>query len=215
MRILLTVSAGVFNRCYRTEKAMLFLIASSAEVESGCGSRSRTTAEGNAPEAVDLDCMVARVIQAAEETSRYRIENQDLAATKLTYKNIVAVNSKVAGGEGHTPRCIEPRSVLKPAKKPAVRGKYVYESQAGTIDFIMFFRILLGESDIEISANVLDVEGSIALRKSLIFKSILPFRARGESMCRRSGHGLCENRRHRGKWPELPTAGLWLQSQRP
>src|SRR5450631_3426766 len=39
----------------------------------------------------------------------------------------------------------------------------------------MLFRILFGEGDVEISADVLDVEGRVAIWKSLVLKPILHF----------------------------------------
>src|SRR5258708_33607585 len=91
---------------------------------------------------------------------------------ELPYEKVVAEVSEIEGSQSHTPRSIQPITVLKTLQELARGSKYVHEPQAWAVGFKArtFFVEHIGNDNV--IANRLDVEGYVIARQVVIRESI-------------------------------------------
>jgi len=111
--VLLIVALGILYCCDLPKQATVFVVGAGGEIECGRGAGTSAIAEGESPEAVYLDGLVAGVHEQALKSTTDWIEGCDLSATELPDEDVMTVSAEVAGRLGDTPRRIEPRAVLK------------------------------------------------------------------------------------------------------
>ena len=63
--------------------------------------------------------------------------------------------------------------MLKPVQKTARRREDVHISTAWTSDLIVLISILLGKGNVEVSADVLDIERSVPFGKPVVIEALL------------------------------------------
>ena len=108
-------------------------------------------------------CAVLRG-DGAEGEMKWLAGDEDLAAAELSNQHLVAMCAEVTGGERQPPRCIEPKAMLEAIQQLAAWREDIDESLTGSVYFIFLSCVLLGVRDVQISADVLHIEWSIALR---------------------------------------------------
>ena len=112
----------------------------------------------------------------------------------------MAVNTEVRRSLGQAPRCIEPPAVLEAIDEVSPRGVDVNVAEALARDFIFSVCILLRISDVEVAADVLDVEWSEAAADVVVAEGMFAEMRWGGNICRRPGCVPCGSRRRRGSW---------------
>jgi len=120
-----------------------------------------------------VEWIVVGADEPAFESAAYGVEGEDLAAAELADENVVAMAAEVSGCECETPGGVQERSVLEAVEELSAGGEDVDESPAGSVDFVMTGSILLGVGDVDVAADVLDVEGSVSLGHALVLEAIL------------------------------------------
>src|SRR5262249_19271077 len=121
--------------------------------------RVASVAEGERPEAVLEERFVAPGLQhLAEERPGRDVVGRDLPAAELADQQVVAERAEVARRQREAPGRVQPGAVLEAAEQAAPRREGVDEPEArsGGDDRD---RVELGERDVEVAADVLDVEG--------------------------------------------------------
>src|SRR5258708_32684882 len=80
--------------------------------------------------------------------------------------------SEMEGRQSHTPRSIQPITVLKTPQELARGSKYVYEPQAWAVGFKARTFLVEHIGNDNVVANRLDVEGHVIARQVVIRESI-------------------------------------------
>src|SRR5690348_10034508 len=162
------VAQSVFYRSDGAEKSMLLAVGAGAEVHCRRRPRGAAAAKRKRPQSVDGDQMIRRVLQHALELAGRRIEDVDHTRPEIPYQQIVAVDAEVSRRHRHTPRRIEPPSVLQTALEHSQRRIHIHVPKSGPFYGIVLLVVLLRERDVQITADVLHIERREPMRNPRI-----------------------------------------------
>lgn len=152
----------------RPEQAIRFTVDSCSEEQSVSGSRRPIVSKREGPESVDGQQGVVGIRQESFELVRKTIKRSDPAAAEIADENRIAELAEIASGPYDAPRRIEPVAVLQVPDVSASGSKDFDESKPGPRDIIVFRRVLLGISDEDAAANVLNIKGREALPSTVV-----------------------------------------------
>src|ERR1700726_4105948 len=86
------------------------------------------------------------------------IEGVDVAVTEVADQDVAAESAEGRGGRGPRPGGVHPPLAEEPLEEAAVGIEDVDESVARAGEVVMLVRLLLGEGDKELAADVVDPE---------------------------------------------------------
>src|SRR6202030_2229219 len=104
----------------------------------------------------------AVLAQLAEELAGRGVEGVDPAVTEVPDQDVAAEGSEGGRRQRHPPRGVEPALAGEPLQQVAVRREDVDEAVAGPGVVIELGRVLFGEGDVQVAADVVNPERSEA-----------------------------------------------------
>ena len=164
----------IFNRCNGAEETVLLASRARRKVQGGGRAGACSASKGQPPQPVDGNRRSGSIEQLSLELAGDGIEDKNLSAAELPNQNVVAIDSKVARGLGNPPWCIEPMPPFETQQEATRRGEDIDVSQAGAVDLIVPRAIAGSKCDVQIPADVLNVERSEVFGDPLILKRLLP-----------------------------------------
>src|SRR6266699_3252957 len=120
-------------------------------------------AGNRSPHALDGD-RAAVVSQLAEELAGRGVEGVDPAVAEVSDQDVAAEGSEGGRRQRHRPRGVEPILAGEPLQQVAVRREDVDKAIAWPGVVIVFGRVLFGEGDVQVAADVVDAERGEASR---------------------------------------------------
>ncbi len=138
------------------EEAVLFAVGAGSEEHSVGRSSGPIVSECEGPQAVNEHKRVIGILYETDEFMREAVERSDPAAAEIADENGVAELAKITRGPNDAPRGVEPVAVLEVADVLALGGKEFDEPETSAADRVMPGSVLLGVSDKESPADVLD-----------------------------------------------------------
>jgi hypothetical protein len=169
---LLFVAVEAVEGCKSSEEAVLFVVDTGGEEQSVGRSGTRIVAEGERPQAIDGNERVVGIPHPADEFVGEAVEGGDPAAAEIADQNGVAEFTEIARGPNNSPGSVKPVAVLQVADVLAAGSEEFDEAEAIATDGVVPRGVLLGVSDEERAADILNVKRSEPARNALGFEGI-------------------------------------------
>ena len=128
------------------------------EVEGMGVAGSAAVAEGQAPETLDRKGLAGPILERAEPRAGCRVERIDPAVAEVADEQGPAEAAKTRRGQDDAPGRVERTLGREPLEKLAVGVEDVHVAVAGAGHVIVLCGVLQGIGDVELAADVLDVE---------------------------------------------------------
>src|SRR6266481_3077135 len=149
-------------------------LAVNARGEKQCvrGSGARVIAKRERPQSVNGQDGVVWILQETHEFVGESVKGGDPTTAEVANQNGIAKLTEITRGPNNSPGCIEPGTMLEMGDVPSSGSKDLNEAQAVACHVIVSGGVLLGISDEEAAADVLNVErceatGDIFVAKGL------------------------------------------------
>src|SRR5450830_14507 len=122
-------------------------------------------AEGEPPQAVDLDRLVVGALQPAHPFTACQIEGVDQAIAEVGHQQPVGEASEPGGSDRHAPGGVERALRDQAIQEAPARVEHADEAEAAALDVVMAGGILLGIADVDVAIDRLQAERRIAGRE--------------------------------------------------
>src|SRR6266704_418011 len=161
---LLLVAVQAVDGCNGTEETIVFAIDSGGEEQRVGRSGGSVVGKGERPESVDSQDGIVGILHEAHEFVGEAVESSNPATAEVADENGVTELTEVARGPDNAPRRVEPGTMRKMANIPAGGCEEFNKAEPVASDVIVPGGVLLGVSDEQNSADVLNVERRETLR---------------------------------------------------
>lgn len=124
--------------------------------------------KGDGPQPGDGKRLAAGVSQRAQEGAGSGIEGVDVTVSQVRHQKRVAEGSEITGRKRNAPGCVQGSHGGKTLLEVSVQVVNIHDAETSSSYRGVLGGVLLGIGDIEFSAKVSDVVGSVPRRKTRI-----------------------------------------------
>ena len=136
-----------------------------------CSARvSIACAKGKSPQTRNADHIIILIPQFSLKMTRNSVKREDLTAPELANQNAMTETAEITWRLNQTPRSIIQGTVFQAVQHFTFWGKDIHRAQAWAKGHKILRLVLLGKSYVEVTPDVLHIEGNKVLRQVVIHK---------------------------------------------
>ncbi len=148
------------------EEAVVLILNARREEELVGLTPAPTIAEGQGPEPIEDEGLAVLVRQYAQRCSRCRIERIDAATPEIADEQIIAKATEIGGSQRHSPGQIEWTTANQAFEQVSIGIEDVHKAMSPA-----YFTVLSCIEDVELAADILNVEWGIPLWNAGVMKT--------------------------------------------